>query len=59
MNKIGTSGYWEITLNLIEGEHRFTYILEGREPFADPTILTRESDDFGGENSIFYMEKIT
>ena len=59
MHKIGTSGYWEIILNLMEGEHRFTYILEGREPFADPTILTRESDDFGGENSIFYMDKIT
>ena len=56
MHKIGTSGYWDITLELIEGEHRFTYILEDGRSFADPTILAREPDDFGGENSIFYIE---
>jgi hypothetical protein len=56
MQKIGNSGYWEITYELKEGEHRFSYLLEGRQPFADPTILTREPDDFGGENSIFYVK---
>jgi len=56
MQKIGNSGYWEITYELKEGEHRFTYLIEGRQPFADPTILTREPDDFGGENSIFYVK---
>ncbi len=55
MQKIGTSGYWEINFELMKGEHHFTYILEGRQPFADPTILTREPDDFGSENSIFYL----
>ncbi len=54
MNKIGDSGYWEISLNLSEGEHRFAYILENRTSFADPTMPTRELDDFGGENSVFY-----
>ena len=48
----GNSGYWEITLDLPEGEHRFSYIVEGGRRLADPTILTREKDDFGGENSI-------
>lgn len=57
MQKISNSGYWEISFELMKGEHRFTYILEGRQPFADPTILTREPDDFGSENSIFYVGK--
>lgn len=56
MKKIGSTGYWEILLELPEGEHRFTYILEGRDRFADPTILTREMDDFGGENTIIRVE---
>jgi hypothetical protein len=55
MQKIGNSGYWEITCELKGGEHRFSYLLEGRQSFADPTILTREPDGFGGENSIFYI----
>lgn len=55
MRRMGSSGYWEITLNLSKEEHRFTYILEGHQSFADPTILTREQDDFGGENSILFM----
>jgi len=54
MNKIDDSGYWEICLNLTQGEHRFVYILENRYSFADPTMPARERDDFGGENSIFY-----
>jgi hypothetical protein len=56
MQEIGNSGYWEINYELKEGEHRFTYLLEGQQPFADPTILTREPDGFGGENSIFYAK---
>lgn len=52
LRKAGTSGYWEVTLDLPAGEHRFSYILEGDKRLADPTILAREKDDFGGENSI-------
>ena len=52
MNRAGTSDYWEITIDVPVGEHRFSYILEGDQRLADPTILTREKDDFGGENSI-------
>ena len=56
MHKIGDSGYWELTMALPEGEHHFTYILEGRQRFADPTILAREMDDFGGYNSILHVD---
>ena len=46
-------------VGLKEGEHRFTYLINGLQPFADPTILTREPDGFGGENSIFYTKNKT
>lgn len=55
MQRIGNSGYWELIMKLPAGEHHFTYILEGSQRFADPTILTREQDDFGGYNSILYV----
>jgi hypothetical protein len=52
MNRIGNSGYWDITMAVSKGEHRFTYILDGVESLADPSIPAKEKDDFGGENSI-------
>ena len=59
MNQIGSSGYWDITVNLPFGEHRFTYILDGEKRFADPTVPARELDDFGGRNSIISVESKT
>jgi len=56
MKGIGSSGYFELSLDLPQGEHLFTYILEGRQRFPDPTIPTREQDDFGGENSVLSVE---
>jgi hypothetical protein len=52
MRKNGTSGYWEVVLEVPAGEHRVCYILEGGRRIPDPTIPIREKDDFGGENSI-------
>ncbi|MCK7508904.1 MAG: glycogen-binding domain-containing protein [Desulfobacterales bacterium] len=52
MRKLGDSGYWEHTLNLPQGEHRFAYLLNGGERMPDPTIPTREEDDFGSENTV-------
>jgi hypothetical protein len=52
MRRIGDTGYWQAEFKLPGGEHRFAYILEGNRRIADPTIQTREKDDFGGENSI-------
>jgi hypothetical protein len=48
--------YWQITLDLPAGEHRFAYILDGRQQVSDPTIPIREKDDFGGENSILEVQ---
>ena len=52
MRPIGSSGYWELRLELPLGEHRFAYILDGSRQITDPTLPVREKDDFGGENSI-------
>lgn len=56
MKRIGNSGYWELNLPVAFGEHRFAYILDGVNRIADPTLPTREKDDFGGENSIIKVE---
>lgn len=55
LREIGKSGYWEVTIDLPPGEHRFSYILEGDEKIADPTLMTKERDDFGGENSVLLV----
>lgn len=52
MDRIASSGYWEITLDLDPGEHRYVFILDGQHRLADPTVMAREKDDFGGENSV-------
>jgi hypothetical protein len=56
LEKIGSTAYWQIELDIPNGEHRYTYILDDKEKVADPTILTREKDDFGGENSVLLVE---
>lgn len=52
MEKIDDSGYWSISIDLPEGEHHYSYRLADGQQIADPTVLAREQDDFGGENSI-------
>ena len=52
-----TGNYWEVTLALPQGEHRFSYIFDGDRKVADPTIPIRERDDFGGENSILELKR--
>jgi hypothetical protein len=56
MQRIGDSGYWELNLRTTVGEHRFTYILDGRRRISDPTLPVSEMDDFGGYNSILRVE---
>lgn len=56
LHEVGKSGYWEITLELPKGVHRFSYILDGHTPYADPTVLDSEHDDFGGIDSIITTE---
>jgi len=55
MKKIGSTGYWEIELDVPKGEHRYSFILEKEQRIADPTVFAREQDDFGGENSVLFM----
>lgn len=57
MQRNGNSGYWELTLQVPTGEHRFAYILDGERRIADPTLPASEKDDFGGENSILSVEE--
>ncbi len=57
MKKMGASGYWEATVDLFPGEHQYSYILEDGRRIPDPTILSREKDDFGGENSILDIHR--
>lgn len=53
---VSTDDYWQITLDLPEGEHKFAYIFDGQRQVSDPTIPIREKDDFGGENSILEVQ---
>jgi len=52
MEKAGREGYWEISLELPPGEHRYSFILDDSRRVADPTVWIRERDDFGSENSV-------
>ncbi|MDY6881424.1 MAG: glycogen-binding domain-containing protein [Desulfatiglans sp.] len=52
MAPAGNSGYWQVTLELPQADHRYAYILDGRKRIHDPTVLRLEQDDFGGTNSI-------
>lgn len=56
MRKLAQSGYWVLTLNLSAGEYRYSYLVDRSKHIADPTIATREKDDFGGENSIIEVK---
>lgn len=48
----GTEGYWEVTLKLPSGEHRYSFVIDGKRYLPDPTVQDREADDFGSANSI-------
>ncbi|ADW17366.1 hypothetical 5-AMP-activated protein kinase, beta-1 subunit (AMPK beta-1 chain) (AMPKb) [Desulfobulbus propionicus DSM 2032] len=52
MEPVGTSGYWTLTLRVPPGEHRYSYLVGDGRKIADPTVVLREQDDFGGENSV-------
>jgi hypothetical protein len=55
MHKVGSTGYWTLTLKVPEGEHRYSYLVGNGRQIADPTIGTKEHDDFGGENSVILI----
>ena len=55
MHKVGSTGYWTLTLQVPEGEHRYSYLVGNGRQIADPTIVTKEQDDFGGENTVILI----
>ncbi len=55
MRKVGTTGYWALTLKIPPGEYRYSYLIEDGEKMADPSVAVREPDDFGGENSVIVI----
>jgi hypothetical protein len=55
MHKVGSSGYWSLTLKVPQGEHRYSYLVEEGNRMVDPTVAAREHDDFGGENSVLVV----
>lgn len=52
MHPVGRTGYWELSIPLYSGEHRYVFILDDNQRISDPTQPHTEWDDFGGENSI-------
>lgn len=55
MEKVGTTGYWALSLEIPQGEHRYSYLVENVGKMADPSVAAREHDDFGGENSVIIV----
>lgn len=52
----GVGGYWEVTLRVPAGEHKYAFIVDGSKRLPDPTVATQEADDFGTINSIINVE---
>lgn len=52
----GAGGYWEVTLRVPAGEHRYAFIVDGSKRLPDPTVAAQEADDFGTTNSILNVE---
>jgi len=56
LHQAGGKGYWEISLAVPPGEHRYSFILDSEQVLPDPTVSTQEEDDFGSINSIISVE---
>jgi hypothetical protein len=52
MKKIEGTDYWQTALPLPAGEHQYSFIVNDKMQMADPTVPIRQTDDFGGENSV-------
>lgn len=55
LSRLHQSGYWELTLSIPAGSHRYTFFIDGDRKLADPTALSSEADDFGGRNSVLVL----
>ncbi|WP_035273878.1 glycogen-binding domain-containing protein [Desulfogranum japonicum] len=52
----GIGNYWEITLPVVHGEHKYSFVVDGKMLLPDPTVAAREPDDFGTINSVIKVE---
>ncbi len=57
LSSVGGEGYWELTLDLSSGIHRYAFLINGEDLTLDPTVVAREGDDFGGMNSILQIKE--
>ncbi|WP_300670151.1 glycogen-binding domain-containing protein [Desulfoluna sp.] len=57
LTRVGVAGYWELTLHLSPGVHRYAFLMNGDLLAPDPTVVAREGDDFGGMNSILRIKE--
>ena len=48
-------GYWVASLKLAPGEYRYSFRVDGSRSLPDPTVASRETDDFGGANTILNL----
>jgi glycosidase len=46
------SGTWTVTVELLEGEYRYKFVVDGQEWFHDPNVEARVPDGFGGHNTL-------
>ncbi len=53
---IQEQGVWKLCIELPPGRHAFVFVVDGDRWVPDPTVLLRERDGFGGENSILIVE---
>lgn len=53
--KKADNGYWEVSLPLDKGEYTYSYLINGEEQMPDPTVAAKQTDDFGGENSVIHI----
>lgn len=56
LSQTGRGGYWEVTLPLSDGEHRYSFLIDGKRSLPDPTVASSEADDFGSVNSILLVQ---
>jgi len=45
-------GTWTVTIELLEGEYQYKFVVDGEKWFSDPSQELKAADGFGGFNSV-------
>ncbi len=51
----GADGLWAATVALPVGEHRYEFVVDGKQWVPDPTAHAQVDDGFGGRNSVIVV----